>query len=306
MSGKSPGARQAAIVISLLGEDSAAEILKNLDEFENTAILTEVARLKTISPLEHSATLTEFERMILETRSVEKVGLERAKKLLDRYAPEKSDDMVERIGKYSEAGVEEVTPIASQMPSLPSPVYEATARTLSRALKGEHEQTIAFVLSAISPQKAGRVLEGLPLDVRIEVSRRMAEFETVNPQILAEIGEVLTARIAELSEEGTVAVNGVQAAADCIAALGRSGGREVLEALESESPELVAQLRDLLFSFDMVAHIDDRDLPEVLKQVDRSTLALALKGADPELSKKFFRGMSERAAKMLEEHKAGK
>jgi flagellar motor switch protein FliG len=112
---------------------------------------------------------------------------------------------------------------------------------------------------------------------------------------------VLEQNLLAIGEEPMIPVNGIATTADRLTNLGRSVGQEMLDSLGEQYPELAAKLRDMLFTFDMLKALDNRGVQELLKEVDRASLAMALKGAELEMQQLFLSGMSERAAQMLAE-----
>jgi flagellar motor switch protein FliG len=81
----------------------------------------------------------------------------------------------------------------------------------------------------------------------------------------------------------------------------RSTEKSIMEGLESEDPDLVEQIRRLMFVFEDIRKVNDKGIQMVLKEVDNSELSLALKTASEELKNKIFKNMSERAAQLIKE-----
>lgn len=294
------GLQKAAILMTLIGEESAASLLNQLEPDEVKAVTAEIAKIKMIDPSQHGSVLVEFEKMVTEARALELAGAPLAKRLLSRVRPEEDADKLmkqlePRRNRESEGEVD------LPLPELPEALILSPARRLSMLLQDEPAQTVALVLSHLPARKAAQVMGLLDPERRVDVTRRMASIKEVRPEVVTRVGAVLEARLSSICDEPLVPINGVQTAADTLASMGRANGGEIVDALAEDFPELSQQLRDMLFTFDMLSALKDRDAQEVLKMVDRGTLALGLKGADPDLQDKFFRNMSERAAAMLKE-----
>jgi len=75
----------------------------------------------------------------------------------------------------------------------------------------------------------------------------------------------------------------------------------VLESIREQDAELAQKIMDKMFVFDDVLKLDDRAIQTVLREVASETLAVALKGAQPELREKFLKNMSTRAAEAMRE-----
>jgi len=294
------GAKKAAILMTLIGEDAAAGVLSKLEPIEVRQITMEIAGIEMIDPSRYEMVLSEFHGLVSQARGLERAGPGLARKLLAKAHPDQADMILDEIAprqirdQDDEAG--DVAP-----PELPETLVGASSRRLATLLQDEQPQTVALVLSLLPPRKSARLLAVMDQEVQIEITRRMASISEIRPDVVDQVGATLERRLVALCEEPIVPLNGVQIAADALTNLGRSTGQEIVDSLGESFPELSAELRDLLFTFDMLRDLDDRGTQELLKQIDRSRLALALKGADPMLEHMFMQNMSERAAQMLRE-----
>ncbi|MDH3283759.1 MAG: flagellar motor switch protein FliG [Acidobacteriota bacterium] len=291
------GTQKAAILMTLIGEEAATSVLKQLETSEVRRITKEIAGMEMVDPTRYGSVLEEFHGLVRQARGLERAGAGLARKLLARTHPEH----VERI-------MGEIAPMRSDeeehsgsTPQLPEAIVAASTRRLAMLIREEPPQTAALVLALLPPHKAARLLAGMEQDRRTEVTRRMAGINEIRPNIVDKIGETLLSQMEEIAEDPLIPLNGVRTAADALTNLGRVTGREIVDALEDGYPELSARLGEMLFTFDMLLGLGDRDAQEVLRQVDRTQLAAALKGADPGLHVIFLRNMSERAGQMLKE-----
>ena len=94
---------------------------------------------------------------------------------------------------------------------------------------------------------------------------------------------------------------GVDSVAEIMNVIDRGTGRNIMENLAQDDPELVEDIRRLMFVFEDINKLVDQDIGTILKNVESSQWALALKGASEELKNKIFKNMSKRAGKMLQE-----
>jgi predicted ABC-type transport system involved in lysophospholipase L1 biosynthesis ATPase subunit len=94
---------------------------------------------------------------------------------------------------------------------------------------------------------------------------------------------------------------GVRAVAELFNRLERTVSGPVLEAIETDRPELAVSIRNLMFVFDDLLHVDDNGMREIVQRADKKALTVALKGASEEIRSRFFGNMSKRAAEMLKE-----
>lgn len=294
------GTQKAAVLITLIGEEAAAAVLKELEPEEIRRITMEVAKIKMIDPSRHESVLDEFLQLIKQSRGLELAGPPLARRLLARTRPEEADKILSEIEprrvRDQDEDLQQVAP-----PELPEAVASAPARRLAMLLMDEPPQTVALVLTHLPAKKAGRVLGMLGAERRTEVTRRMASLSEVRPEVVARVGAVLEQSLKAISEEPLVPVDGIATTADRLANLGRAAGQELLEQLGEKHQELAGKLRDMLFTFEMLKALDPKGVQELLKEVDRASLAMALKGAELEMQQLFLAGMSERGAQMLQE-----
>ena len=166
----------------------------------------------------------------------------------------------------------------------------------------EHPQTIALVLAHLLPRQASELLQSLPASKQLEVTRRIANMEQTSPEVIREVERGLEHRLSAILNQELQQVGGASSVAEILNYTDRATERAILENLEAEDPDLVEEVRRLMFTFDDVQLVDQRGLQEVLKEIQNDTLALALKGASEEMREKFFSAMSDRAASIIKEN----
>jgi flagellar motor switch protein FliG len=110
---------------------------------------------------------------------------------------------------------------------------------------------------------------------------------------------VLESRI-DFSQMGSK-LGGVKAAADILNLTGQSVEKAVLGSISQDAPELSAEIKNLMFIFEDVIHMDDRSIQKVLREVDNKDLTLALKACTPDLAERLLGNISSRAAEMIRE-----
>jgi flagellar motor switch protein FliG len=94
---------------------------------------------------------------------------------------------------------------------------------------------------------------------------------------------------------------GVSTVAEILNVVDRATERTLLENLAQEDAALVDEIRRLMFVFEDIAKLGDRDIQNLLKNVESAQWAMALKGASEELKDKILKNMSKRAADLLKE-----
>ena len=282
------GSRRAAAVLLGLGPEVAAEIFRQLNENELRQIAIGAKELRKADNLAVPEALSQF------VTAMERVGGEAAAGddfLREIAVSALGEDMARRV-------FDGVVPPPPPDEAL-GPVATADSEALAMVLAREQPQTVALVLSSLAPEKAASVMDHLPPDNLPQIVRRMAVVESVAPEVLREVRMALTSELQALVAEGMRKVDGRSAALAILRRTPAVQQAEVLTSIEGDDPELAAELRTKLFTFDDLTRLGDRDVQALLKEVDSNQLVLSLKGASPEVKDKFLRNMSSRAAQLL-------
>ena len=108
-------------------------------------------------------------------------------------------------------------------------------------------------------------------------------------------------RLEALGEQHRRAYAGFQGVADLLNRLDPVSSKAILETIEKDDPEIALGIRNLMFTFQDLLGVPDVGIRELLGQLDKKTLAMALRGAPEELKNYIFKSMSSRAADMLKE-----
>jgi flagellar motor switch protein FliG len=166
-------------------------------------------------------------------------------------------------------------------------------------VQSEHPQTIAFLMTKMGAEKAAEMLQQMNENMQTDVLIRISQLEHVKGEVIDEVREVLRSQLRGVSMGGDEELGGPKAAADILNFIDRTNEERIMTEIEEVFPELAEEIRNLMFTFEDVAKIDDRAIQTILKEVPRDQLVLALKTASPELRELIFRNISQRAAEML-------
>jgi len=280
---------KAAILLMSMPPDVAAKILKELTEDEIQKIFLTAARMKDLSTTDIEAAVQEF----LEDYNYVVTQYSNLETLLEQLQGILPPEVYERIKSLlGTAGVAEGL----------EQLEKIDTRVLVGLIKNEHPQTIAVLLSQLTPRKASDILSWLPENTRYEVIKRVATLENVSPQFLRELIETVTEEIKTLGIGGGIKKQeGVAIAAELMNMLDIDTAESLLKRIGEEDPTLEERIREKMFTFEDIRRLDNRSMIEVLKAVDKNTLIVALKGAPDDIKDKFFSNMSKRAAKIMQE-----
>ena len=289
--GKMTGPKKAAILLLALGEDAAADVMKNLEEAEIQQVGYYMTRFTDVSPEELDIVLEEFYRNsvmagegvnissspdFVRNALTKALGADRAKELSDNL----------RTGE-EEAGLEALR--------------YAEPIMISNYIRTEHPQTIALILSYLKDaEQASAVLREMPESVQADILYRMAVIESIPPGVISEMNEVLTE---EMQSAGSMAtsVGGVEPVAEILNSVDKATETRILASIEETNPDLAEQIRELMFTFEDMALIDAKQMQLVMKDVDQADMVLALKTASDAVKELIFSSMSSRAAEMVRE-----
>ncbi|HJW71233.1 MAG TPA: flagellar motor switch protein FliG [Geothrix sp.] len=287
---KLTGMQKAAVLMVTLGDETASNIFKYLEEDEIQTISREIAITKHVQPEIAEEVMEEFHTMTQARSYISQGGIEYAKKLLIKsVGPEVARKIIDRLVKALES--------SAGFTSL----ERANPQQLSKFIQSEHPQTIALILAHLNASQAAELISSLPEALRSDVAMRMASLQEISPEVVRRISLILEQKLEALGSFATEAYGGVRAVAELFNRMDRNTGRTVLEKIETENPQLAASIRDLMFVFDDILLIDDNGITEILKRADKKTLTIALKGTSEELQTMFFRNMSSRAVELMKE-----
>jgi flagellar motor switch protein FliG len=287
--GRLSGPRKAAILLTVLGEDTAATVFRNLNEQELQRVADEVAGLGTI-PVELSIqVIEEYQQMTQAQDYLIQGGYDLARRLLVKaFGDNEAEGILQRLTK-----ARELKPVEA--------LQRADPQKLARFLEGEHPQTIALVLGQLGDQQASTLLMCLPNGIRAEAVKRLANLRRFSSKMAEKVSMLLSQKLKTVGEQGKRTYSGFQSVADIMNCIDTSVAQEILENIESEDPTLAISIRNLMFTFEDLLQVGESHIRELLGEVDKKTLAIAIKGTDEELKNHFFRTMSSRAVDMLKE-----
>jgi len=283
------GVRKAAVLLISLGQEKAAEILKRLPPEAVEEVSREIASMGEVPNSSRKDVFHEFYQLALANSYIAEGGLEYAKSLLKKSL---SEEDAKRV----------IHQVTQQVQTTPfSFLQRAESENLLTFIQDEHPQTIALILAHLPAQKASEILVGLPSQKQIEVVKRVANMEQTNPEVIKEVEQGLEHRLSDIVSQTFEKAGGIDTVAEILNLADRSTEKGIMEGLEAEDPDLVEQIRRLMFVFEDILLVNDKGIQAVLKEVDNEELALALKTASEELRQKIFKNMSERAAQLIQE-----
>jgi flagellar motor switch protein FliG len=280
--------RKAAVLLMSLPQNQAAELLGKLDPKQVEAVSIEIAKISQVTGDEQDQVIQDFASSNPSSLSGGSGGLELAKNLVQQA-----------LGKNAGTTLDNVRQSIEALPF--GFLQKVDSQNLLTFVIDEHPQTIALILSHVPSSQAADILSALPSERQLSVIRRIATMGQTSPEIIHEVEKGLEHRMASVMSQQFEKAGGVATVAEVLNVIDRPTEHSLLESLGQDDPELVDEIRRLMFVFEDIGKFADRDIQSILKNVENSQWAMALKGASDELREKILRNMSKRAATMLQE-----
>ena len=276
-------AEKIAILMAQLGEDMTAALFASMNVETITEISKYIAENRSIDKAIATTVLEEFYAIIQSNQYLSSGGLDYAREILYKALGEtEAKKVLERLSKSMST---------SQNFAYLSKIKP---QQLADFIVNEHPQTIALILAHMDATAAAETLSFFSDDLRAEVAMRMAKLGDISPSIIKRVSAVLESKLESLASY-KVEVGGPRAVADVFNRLGAKASKATLSHIEQIDEQLASSIKEMMFTFEDIASMDNNGVREILKAVDKKDLMLALKSAAEELKEKFFANMSQRA-----------
>jgi len=291
MAAQLTGARKTAVLLMAVGETLAKEILRALPDSDVQRITEELTDLRGVTPELSAHVLEEFWEMLETQNFMVHGGQEYARRLLiETFGKQRAEDLMTLVRRSQEASQGNLAKLQRTDP-----------QQLGKLLDAEHPQTIALVLAHLDPKRASQVLENLSDNHKVVVIQRLAEMRQFSPEMAQKVAQILHRRLETVGDAARKSYSGFKAVADLMNRLNVEESKKILESIEEMQPELALGIRNLMFTFEDLLTVPPATIREIVAEVDKRQLALALRGADEKLRALIFKAMSSRAAEMLKE-----
>lgn len=286
---KISGIEKASVLLMILGEDIASEVMKHLSPTEVQKLGVSMANTEDLP--------TEKVRVVAEEFVNEAKGKlafvsdDYVKNVLMKaLGPDKANAIIERIGQGAETGG--IDALRWMAPKLVADI-----------LRLEHPQIIALTLAHLEPEQTSEVIQHFPQRLKSDVILRIATMENIAPGAMKELEEVLKTQLSSSASASmrTRFVGGTKTAAEILNRMDTATEGAIMADVEKFNIDLAEEIQKQMFVFADLLKVDDRGLQMTLKEISSEHLVLALKGADDVIREKFFKNMSERAAEMIKE-----
>jgi len=281
------GAQRAAILLLSLGEADAAEVLRHMNPKEVQKIGLAMANVSAISREQVLAVMDEFTN-ILDGQTSLGIGTDDYIRsvLLQALGEDKAGGLIDRI-------------LLGRNTTGLDTLKWMDPRAIADIVRNEHPQIIAIVIAHVEHDQAAEVLKLLPERTRADVLLRIATLDGIPPNALNELNDIMERQFSGNQGIASSNIGGVKVAASILNFMDSGADQSTLEHIRLIDAPLGDQIQDLMFVFDNLVDLEDRDIQLVLREVNSDKLGLALRGADKKVLDKITRNMSQRAAEIL-------
>ena len=283
------GTQKSAILMMLIGEEEAAEILKNLSPREVQHLGAAMYSVQGLGQDLVNQVLDEFLAIIKEQTSL---GLGAGNYIRNVLTKALGDDKAQSV-------LTRITPTSQERPI--EILDWMDARSIAELVVDEHPQIIALIMSYLDAGLASDVLLSLPDELQPDVVYRVATLETVQPEALRELEDVMQRKFKSNATLRASQVGGVKAAAQIMNFTKQDTEALIMDVIGQEDRNLMQAIQESMFVFDNLLDSDDKSIQTLLRNVETEDLVLALKGADEPLRDKLLSCMSSRAAANLQD-----
>ncbi|QDW65551.1 flagellar motor switch protein FliG [Luteimonas granuli] len=283
------GVERSAVLLLSLGEADAAEVLKHMGAKEVQKLGLAMATMGAVSREQVLNVMGEFQGALERQTSLGVGADDYIRAVLEQaLGADKAGSLIDRI-------------LLGRNTSGLDTLKWMDPRAIADLVRNEHPQIIAIVLSHLDSDHAAETLKLLPERTRADVLLRIATLDGIPPNALNELNEIMERQFAGNQNLKSSAIGGVKVAANILNFMDSGQDQSLIGAIRSVDDQLGQRIQELMFVFDDLIDLDDREMQTLLREVSNDRLGVALRGADPRVREKITRNMSQRAAEMLVE-----
>lgn len=283
------GRQKAAILLISLGPDVSAQVYKYLSEEEIEKLSLDISSVKKVDSHLKEDILDQFHQIAVAQDYISQGGIGYAKTVLEKaFGKQEASSIINRLTSSLQ-----VRPFDFARKADPQQVLNY--------IQGEHPQTIALILSYLDAEQSGQILSALPKNIQADVARRIATMDSTSPEIISQVEQVLEKNISSSMTEDYTQTGGIQTVVEVLNGVDRATEKTILDALESQDPDLAEEIKKRMFVFEDIVTLDNRAIQRVIREVDNDDLRLALKVASNEVKDIVFNNMSERMVTTFKE-----
>ncbi|MFA7502802.1 MAG: flagellar motor switch protein FliG [Anaerovoracaceae bacterium] len=286
MASLSPRQKAAQIVISL-GTDTASSIYKHLQEDEVEKLTYEITRQQSVPPEVADEVIEEFYDLCVAQKVYLEGGITYAKNVLEKaYGVQQGSALLERVTKTLRTKAFEF-------------IRKADYKSLMNMMMNEHPQTIALILSYARADQASSIIAELPENIKVDVVERIARMDRTSPDVIRQVEAILEKKFESIVSVDLLEIGGVNYIAEIMNKIDRGTEKQIFDELGRKDPKLTEEIRKRMFIFEDITTLDSMSIQRFLREVDTKDMAIALKGANKDVSAIIFENMSQRMGETI-------
>ena len=281
--------QRAAVLLMTLGEQEAAEVLRQLGAKEVQKLGQAMASIANVSKNQVVEVVDDFVDTLDKQTSLGMGADDYVRNvLIQALGEDKAGNVIDRIllGRNSK-GLETLKWMEP--------------RAIAELVRNEHPQIVAIVLAYLDSDQAAEVLKQLAPRTRSEVLMRIATLDGIPPSALNELNEIMERQFSGKQNRSSANVGGIKVAANILNFIDGQTEQQIMAGIRETDADLGARIEELMFVFDNIGELDDRSIQAIMRDVPGDRLGLALRGADVRVKDKITKNMSQRAASILVE-----
>ncbi|MCL2046249.1 MAG: flagellar motor switch protein FliG [Oscillospiraceae bacterium] len=280
---------KAAILLISLGKEYSAALYQYLSEEEISDMTLSITTTRRVDPEIREGIIDEFYEMCLAQKFITEGGIDFAREILEKaIGPERAEEMIRKLSSSLQ-----VRPFDF--------IRRVDSNQILNVIHNEHPQIIALVLSYIEPRQSAQIIASLPTDRQTEIISRISKMGSSSAEYVKEAERILERKVTSMGYTDNIIVGGIDAIVEIINALDRSSEKNILESLDVSDSELADEIRKRLFVFEDIAKLNNVTVQRVLREINNTDLAVALKMATDDVTKTIFNNISKRLQDMIKD-----
>ena len=280
---------KAAVLLITLGKEYSATLYKHLSEEEISDMTLSITTTRRVEPEIREQIVDEFYDMCLAQKFITEGGIDFAREILEKaMGPDRAEEMIRKLSSSLQ-----VRPFDF--------IRKVDSNQILNVIHNEHPQIIALVLSYIEPRQAAQIIASLPSDRQTEIISRISKMGSSSAEYVKEAERILERKVTSMGYTDNIVVGGIDTIVDIVNALDRSSEKNILESLDVSDSELADEIRKRLFVFEDIAKLNNVTVQRVLREINNTDLAVALKMATEDVTKTIFNNISKRLQEMIKD-----
>ena len=286
---KLSGSDKAAMLMLLMGEEHAAQVIQHLEPKDIQTLGKKMVEVANLPKDVVNAVLDDF---LISTSQMSDLGTENSEYIQRVFNKALGEDR-------ASAALEKIIPEQS-LKGLDM-LRWMDANEIYTAIEAEHPQVIAVVLSILDHDVAGDLIKMFPEEVRSDIIARIGSLKGLQASALARLEEVLKLQFLQKNNTSKTPFGGVEAAAKILNFSGSEIETSILKSVGAQDQKLAEAIEENMVTFMDLESMDNKSLQTLIRELDNELLIPALKGADESLKEMFLENMSERARELFED-----